>query len=88
MTFVFPSLRVFSSESETDDEIVRWHHRLNGHEFEQYLGDSEEHRPGILKSRGHRVRHDRATEGRGQQQWLYMVLCYLEHYNPIVSSFW
>ena len=25
----------------TDDEMVRWHHRLNGHEFEQAPGDSE-----------------------------------------------
>jgi len=23
------------------DEMVGWHHRLNGHEFEQTLGDSE-----------------------------------------------
>ena len=26
---------------ETEDEIVGWHHRLNGHEFEQSLGDGE-----------------------------------------------
>ena len=25
----------------TKDEMVRWHHRLNRHEFEQTLGDSE-----------------------------------------------
>ena len=25
----------------TEDEMVAWHHRLNGHEFEQTLGDSE-----------------------------------------------
>ena len=25
----------------TEDEIVGWHHRLNGHEFKQTLGDSE-----------------------------------------------
>ena len=25
----------------TEDEIVGWHHGLNEHEFEQYLGDSE-----------------------------------------------
>ena len=25
----------------TEDETVGWHHRLNGHEFEQNLGDSE-----------------------------------------------
>ena len=24
-----------------DDEMVGWHHRLNGHEFEQTPGDSE-----------------------------------------------
>ena len=26
----------------TEDEIVGWHHQLNGHEFEQTLGHSEE----------------------------------------------
>ena len=25
----------------TEDEMVRWHHRLNGHEFEQVPGDRE-----------------------------------------------
>ena len=25
----------------TEDEIVEWHHPLNGHEFEQSLGDGE-----------------------------------------------
>ena len=25
----------------TDDEMVGWHHHLNGHEFEQDLGDGE-----------------------------------------------
>ena len=25
----------------TEDEIVEWHHRLNGPEFEQALGDGE-----------------------------------------------
>ena len=24
-----------------EDEMVGWHHQLNGHEFEQALGDSE-----------------------------------------------
>ena len=27
----------------TEDEMVGWHHRLNGHEFEQALGDGEGH---------------------------------------------
>ena len=25
----------------TEDELVGWHHQLDGHEFEQALGDSE-----------------------------------------------
>ena len=25
----------------SEDEMVGWHHRLNGHEFEQALGDGE-----------------------------------------------
>ena len=25
----------------TEDEMVRWHHRLNGYEFEPTLGDGE-----------------------------------------------
>ena len=25
----------------TEDEIVKWHHRLSGHEFEQTLKDGE-----------------------------------------------
>ena len=25
----------------TEDKIVNWHHQLNGHEFEQALGDGE-----------------------------------------------
>ena len=26
---------------QTEDEMVGWHHRLNGYEFEQALGDGE-----------------------------------------------
>ena len=32
---------VFEEKGATEDEIVGWHHRLNGHEFEQTSGDSE-----------------------------------------------
>ena len=27
----------------TEDEMVGWHRRVNGHELEQTLGDSERH---------------------------------------------
>ena len=43
--------------------MVEWHHRLNGHEFEQTPGDGEG--PGSLaccSPRGRRVRYDLETE--------------------------
>ena len=41
-----------------DNEMAGWHHRLNGHEFEQILGDSERQRSLASYSPwGHRVRH-------------------------------
>ena len=27
----------------TENELVGWHHRLNGHEFEQTMGNDEGH---------------------------------------------
>ena len=29
------------TDRQTEDEMARWYHRLNGHEFEKTLGDSE-----------------------------------------------
>ena len=41
----------------TEDEMVGWHHRLNGHEFEQGPGDGKGQ--GCLQSMGsQRIRHD------------------------------
>ena len=44
----------------TEDEMIGQHHRLNGHEFEQTLGDSEgQGKPGVLESMGSQgVGHD------------------------------
>ena len=42
----------------TENEMVGWHHRLNGHEFEQTQGDSEG-QESLLKIMGlQEVRHD------------------------------
>ena len=39
----------------TEDEMVGWHHQLNGHEFEQTLGDSGGQRGLVSQSSwGHR----------------------------------
>ena len=31
----------WAGEGSTEDEMVRWHHQLNGHKFEETLGDRE-----------------------------------------------
>ena len=33
--------KIKDEEGVTEDEMVGWHHRLTGHEFEQTLGDGE-----------------------------------------------
>ena len=51
-----------------EDETVGWHQQLNGHKFEQTLGDSKRQRSLVLQSTGsQRVGYDLATE---QQQKL------------------
>ena len=52
-------------EGVTEDEMVGWHHRLSGHEFEQTPG-GRTGKPGVLQSMGsQRVRHNLVTK---QQQ--------------------
>ena len=50
----------------TEDEMVGWHHWLNGYEFGQTPSNSETGEPGVLQSkRSQRVGHNLVTE---QQQ--------------------
>ena len=47
----------------TEKEMVGWHYRFNGHEFEQTPGDSEGQGSLVcFSSWGHRVRQDLATK--------------------------
>ena len=47
----------------TEDEIVGWHHRFNGHKFKQTLRYTEGQKPGVLQSiESQRVGHNWATE--------------------------
>ena len=48
----------------TEDEMVGWHHRLNGHGFGWTLGVCDgQGKPGVLRFTGlQRVRHECATE--------------------------
>ena len=52
----------------TEDEIVGWHHWLNGHEFEQIPADNEAQGSLMCCSPwGRRVRHDWATKHKHTQ---------------------
>ena len=47
----------------TEDEMVGWHHQLNGHDFEQTLGDSGgQGSLACCSPWGHRVGHNLVTE--------------------------
>ena len=52
----------------SEDEMVEWHHKLKGHEFEQAPGDVwRTGKPGVLQSLGwQRVRHNWTTEQQQQ----------------------
>ena len=55
----------------TEDKIFGWHHRVNGHEFEQTLGDDEGRGSLVCCSpQGHRVKHNWVTE---KQQWQLLI---------------
>ena len=40
-TLMLGKIEAWRKTGTTEDEMVGWHHRLNEHEFEQTLGDSE-----------------------------------------------
>ena len=54
-------------KSAAEDEMVGWHHQLNGHELEQTLGDSEgQEGLACCSPWDHRVRHNLVTEQQQQ----------------------
>ena len=40
-TLTLGKIEGWKQKGMTEDEMVGWHNQLNGHEFEQALGDSE-----------------------------------------------
>ena len=59
----------------TEDEMVGWHHQLDGHEFEQTSGNGEgQGRLVFSISWGHRVVQDLATKQHTIYDFLYAHL--------------
>ena len=53
----------------TEDEMVGWHHRLNGREFEQIPGDGEGQKSLVRCSPwDHRISLNLATEQQEEQE--------------------
>ena len=74
-------------KGSTEDEMVGWHHRLAGHEFEQAPGVGDGRGAGVLQSMGsQRVGHDWATELNwpGHIHALFSRLfSYIDHYRVL-----
>ena len=76
-------------EGVTEDEMVGWHHWLNGHEFKQTPGDSGGQGSLVCcSSWGHRVRHYLTTEQTTLYEWeqcLSLVNCN-RNFNKILIN--
>ena len=66
----------------TEDEMVGWHHQLNGHEFEQAPGDGEGQGSLVCCSPwGHK--ESDTTEQQQQSEWIYLISQHLNHQNSL-----
>ena len=59
----------------TEDEMVGWHHQLNGHKFEQALGDGEGQ--GSLACCSPRVRKESDTTEQLNNKCVLMLISYI-----------
>ena len=73
----------------TEDEMVGWDHQINGHEFEQTLGEGEGQRNLACCSPWgwKRIRHDLATEQQqhAKRTTIILLLCDFYHKHTFVS---
>ena len=71
----------------TGDEMVGWHHRLNGHEFEQTLGDSEGQGSLVCCSPwGHK--ESDTTEHLNSNHLDFKLLEAFKTIDPLLNFFW
>ena len=58
-TLILGKIEGREEKGTTEDEMVGWHHQLDGHEFEQALGVGDgQGSPTSCRPWGHRVKHD------------------------------
>ena len=70
-----------------EDEMIRWHHWVNEHEFEQTLAESEGQGSLVCCSPwGHRIGHDLATEQYTSPHFL--CFSYTEGHNIMSVHKW
>ena len=71
----------------TEEKMIEYHHQLNGHEFEQTLGDSGGQRSLVLQSMGsQRVGHNLLTEQQQSRIDMRDTLCFAHLFNPYTVS--
>ena len=51
----------------TEDKMVGWHHQLNGHGFEQTLGDGKGQGSVLQSTASQRISQDSVTEQQQQE---------------------
>ena len=68
----------------TEDEIVGWHHRLNGLEFEQIPGDGKGQAWHAAVHGSQRVRHNWATQQQQQQQFYLKVFGFIQQIFVVI----
>ena len=67
----------------TEDEMVGWHHRLNGHEFEQTPRDSEGQRSLVCCSSWDRKESDTTESLNNNSSQLLIAPIHVRVYNPL-----
>ena len=66
----------------TEDEMVGWHHQLDGHEFEQTLGDGEGQRSlACCSPWGHKE----SGRAEGQQQYIHILSYSLGYLQALIQ---
>ena len=70
----------------TEDEMVGWHHQLNGHEFEQVPGDSEEQGSLVCCSPWGHKQSDTTERLDNNHNFKEKYLAHYLKYHPIILS--